>query len=208
MITGLILFVLHHYGDLTKKWFSSHALDGSLSSKWDEKTGAVIMPNNKVVQDGLSSKLWWLQDTLQGVEDHTTAKPTQPVGHDFNAAGCHINMDSQVTFAENMETTRMYDPKDNPNDNHSSSSSSKASSNLTSDEDSSDNKVQTKGSSMSCNSNAVKKLLQQSPKMLQQILAKVSKKKAKPKTKKNPAKITPPKPKKSGTLTRGSGKDS
>jgi hypothetical protein len=149
MITCLIPFILNHYKDSTKKWFSSHTLNGSLGSKWDEKTGAVIMPNNKVVQDRLSSEFWWLQDTLQGVEDYAAAKPTRPVGCNSNAAGHHMNMGSQVTFLKNMEMTHMYDPKDNPNDNHSSSSSSKASSDSISNEDSSDNKVQTKGSSTS-----------------------------------------------------------
>jgi hypothetical protein len=74
MITGLIPFVLHHYGDQTRKWFSLRALDGSSGSRWDKQTGAVITPNNKVVLDGLSSEYWWLADTLQGVEDQRTSK--------------------------------------------------------------------------------------------------------------------------------------
>lgn len=32
MITGLIHFCLHHYGDETKKWFSSRALDRASGS--------------------------------------------------------------------------------------------------------------------------------------------------------------------------------
>jgi hypothetical protein len=76
MISGFIPFVLHHYGEETRKWFSLQALDGSSGSRWDEATGAVITPNNKVVQDGLSSEFWWLKDALQGVEDR---EPTTPV---------------------------------------------------------------------------------------------------------------------------------
>ena len=80
MITGLIPFVLHHYGNKTRKWFSLRALDGSSGSRWDKQTGAVITPNDKVVQDGLSSKYWWLADALQDVEDQEPTEPARPVG--------------------------------------------------------------------------------------------------------------------------------
>jgi hypothetical protein len=99
MITGLIPFLLHHYGDKTRKWFSLRALDGSSGSRWDKQTGVVITPNDKVVHDGLSSEYWWLADTLQGVEDQEPAKPAQPAGRNANAAG---------TFSKNMETTYRY----------------------------------------------------------------------------------------------------
>jgi hypothetical protein len=215
MITGLIPFCLHHYGNVTKKWFRARALNGSSGSKWDVTSGTVINPNDKVVQDGLASKFWWMQDTLAGVKDNTQNKPTRPVGINSNIAGKRMSTGSQVTFSKNMETTHNYNPSNTAKD---ISISSDGSSSATDSSDAkTDNKAQATGSSTSeeessngCGSGSdseAVKLLLNNPKLLQQILAKASKQQGKPKGKtgKKAAKVTPPKPKKAGSPSGGSG---
>jgi hypothetical protein len=82
MITGFIPFILHHYNKSTK----IRALEGISGCKWDATTGAVITPNDKVVQDGLTSDYWWQQDNLRSVKEQESTEPTHPVGQNFATA--------------------------------------------------------------------------------------------------------------------------
>jgi hypothetical protein len=218
MITGLIPFVLQHYGDKTRKWFSLRALDGSSHSRWDQQTGAVITPKDKVIQDGLSSKYWWLAKALQGVEAQEPTEPARHINRNAKATGRRLNTGSQVTFSKNMETTYQYDSKNK--DNHSSSSSSQSSAKSVDSSSSESDKGQDTGHSTSedsgsdsnksgsdSNTKAVKKLLMKNPNILKDLLAKAAKRskpKTKPKHKKEPAKTNPPRTKKARAPLRGS----
>jgi hypothetical protein len=235
MITGLIPFCLHHYGESTKKWFSNTALTGAEGSKWDEKTGTVITPNDKVVQDGLLSSIWWMKDTLTGIEDQDQPEPARPVGRNSKAASRRMSTGSQVTFSQNMETTHTY-TKDDVSESESSTESAAATSIASNpSSDSTTGKGQTKGDSTSeedasgngssdeSETDKVRKVLLNNPQLLQQLLDQAQdtnpkKAKAKSQPKKKPApgkkkpppaiKITPLKPKKAGTPPRGSGGNS
>jgi hypothetical protein len=221
MITGLIPFCLHHYSDETKKWFSSLALDGSSGSKWDAKSGTVITPNDKVVQDKLSSKFWWLKDSLQGIkEDHISTEPTQPIKLNTNVAGHPLSTGSQVTLKKKWRKLTTTPDATTHENIFISLTSQDSSADADSSDDSNSNKVQTTGNSMreeeddsrtgsNSDTEAIKKLLLQNPKVFQQLLAKEAKKNSKVKQKKHAAtKITPPKPKKAGAPARGSSKTS
>jgi hypothetical protein len=199
MITGLIPFVLHHYGDTTKRWFSSTAMERSAGSKYDATTGTVITPNDKVVQDGLACLPWWMRDALTGIEDQTDPEPSRPVGRNSNVAGRRMSTGSQVTFSKNMETTHNYDPQDimnntskdkddvsesseSSNDETSSGESTtgdsnkgQATGNSTSEEDSGQGSGNGSGnSSGSINSDsntaAIQKILSKNPEMLQKLI--------------------------------------
>jgi hypothetical protein len=210
MITGLVPYVLHHYGDTTKRWFSATAMERSAGSKYDATTGTVTTPNDKIVQDGLASLPWWMRDALTGIEDQPDPEPSRPVGRNSNAAGRRMSSGSQVTFSQNMETTHKYDPQDTMNTakNDDVSESSESSKDETSSAESTTgnfNKVQTTGNStseedsgqgsgdgsgnssgtnMSINSDsntaAIQKILAKNPAMLQKLINN-SKDKKKPK---------------------------
>jgi hypothetical protein len=231
MITGLIPFCLHHHGESTKKWFSNTALTGAAGSKWDEKTGTVITPNDKVVQDGLLSSIWWMKDTLTGIEDQDKPEPARPVGRNSTAANRRISTGSQVTFSQNMETTHTYtkdDVSESSEDSASAisiasdpSSESTTSKGQTTGNSTSEEDASGKGSSDESETEKVRKVLLQNPQLLQQLLDKAKEsnpKKAKSKQTKKPSpgknkkllpaiKITPIKPKKAGTLPKGSGRN-
>jgi hypothetical protein len=216
MITGLVPFVLFHYGETTKQWFSSNAMLRSQGSKWDAENGTCITPNNKVVQDGLSSLPWWMRDALTGIEDQDEPEPSRPVGRNSKAASHRMTTGSQVTFSQNMETTHTYHPdakskaKDNMSESSSSSDPSESSADSTAHER---NKGQTAGNSTSeeesgqgsgsgsgsasssgsinsdSNTAAIRKILAKNPQMLQKLIN-GSKATKKPKKKKPPSPST------------------
>jgi hypothetical protein len=107
------------------------------------------MPNNKVIQGGLSSDYWWMKDTLQGFEDHINEEPNKTSRPQHTGSRTAFDYWFTDHFLKSMVTKDIYS-NSTANNNTSILSTSKASSNkVISSGNSSTGKEQTTGNNTS-----------------------------------------------------------